>query len=153
MGVVGRHRVAALAIGAPAVVIVAIAILLIVARWPSALSHEASCGNVVNGSNYNPQPAQCLWNAYQARQAGQAVMVNLTVEGDPISYAVDVLGTAVRVSITSQDRFGPRGSFIYVCSGLTQKMATNGSGHLYLVATGCQGPQGFVDDSGRVTIP
>ncbi len=80
-------------------------------------------------------------------------MVDLTIEGDPITYTVELLGAAVRVSIQSKDRFGLQGLFVYACSGLTQKAATNGSGHVYLVATGCAGPQGFVDDSGHVTLP
>jgi hypothetical protein len=80
-------------------------------------------------------------------------MVDLTVEGDPVTYTVEVSGAAVRVSIQSKDRFGPQGFFVYACGGLAQKAAANDSGHVYLVATGCNGPQGFADDTGNVTVP
>lgn len=80
-------------------------------------------------------------------------MVDLTIEGDPITYAVVVSGTSVQVSIQSKDRFGLRGTFAYECTGLTQKAAANDSGHTYLLATGCAGPQGFLDDRGDLTIP
>jgi hypothetical protein len=108
----------------------------------------------VNGpAAYDPRPPACLLQAYQVGHPAHAVMVNLTVEGDPIDYTVEVLNSAVRVSIQSKDRFGQQGLFVYLCGALTQKAATNGSDHVYLVASGCTGPQGFVDDGGNVTIP
>jgi len=80
-------------------------------------------------------------------------MVNFTVEGDPVTYTVAVMPTSIQVSVQSQDRYGPPGLFNYNCTGFTQTPALNDPRHVYLVATGCQGPQGFLDDNGRLTIP
>lgn len=80
-------------------------------------------------------------------------MVDMTVEGDPVQYTIDLSGNRVRITIQSHDKYGPQGSFIYECSGLTQQPSANGTGHVYVVGTGCQGPSGFVDDTGRVIIP
>jgi hypothetical protein len=122
--------------------------------FPPSSRVGASCGNAVNGpQGYNSDPPDCLWSAYRRGQSAQAVIVDITPEGDPITYTVEVSSAAVRVSIQSKDKFGPQGLFVYACGGLTQKAATNGSGHFYLVATGCTGPQGFLDDSGDVTVP
>ena len=128
-------------------------VLLMLNSASGAVQDKASCGQVVNGTHYDAAPILCLWRAYQARQPARGVMTDLTVEGDPVIYTVAIMRAAVQVSVQSQDRFGPQGSFSYSCSGLTQKLATNGSGHVYLVATGCQGPPGYVDDSGQITIP
>ena len=80
-------------------------------------------------------------------------MVDFTVEGDQVTYTVMVMATSIQVSVQSQDRYGPQGLFSYACTGFTQKPALNDPGHVYLVATGCQGPKGFLDDDGRLTIP
>ena len=149
---VARHRPRAIAVGALAVTAVIIAFVSLTHRHSISTS-GASCGSVVNGPTYDSQPAECLWRAYQGHRTARAIMVDTTVEGDPIQYTVDISTSRVGITIQSQDRYGPQGSFIYDCSGLTQRPAINGSGHVYLVGTGCQGPQGFLDDSGRVTIP
>lgn len=80
-------------------------------------------------------------------------MVNVTPEGDPVTYTVTVSQAGVQVTVQSQDRFAPRGLFVYNCDGLSQQASVNGSGRIYLVATKCSGQQGYVDDGGNVLIP
>ena len=80
-------------------------------------------------------------------------MVNVTPEGDPVTYTVTVSETVVQVTVQSHDRFAPQGLFVYKCNGLSQMASVNGSGRMYLVATKCSGLQGYVDDDGNVLIP
>ena len=49
------------------------------------------------------------------------------------------------VAIDSQDRFGPRGRFMYACKSLAR---TRGA----LMAGDCSGPRAFMDGS-LITIP
>jgi hypothetical protein len=131
-------------------VLVALATGLI---FKQASAPSASCGSVVNGPSYHPEPVECLWRAYQDHRVAGAVMTNITIEGDPIAYSVEISTSTISLRIQSDDRFGQRGLYAYRCTGLARAPSVNGSGRLYLVATGCVGPQGFVDDAGRVTIP
>lgn len=152
-GWITRHARALPVIIGLAAALFLIGCLLALAGRSRASSNQPSCGVVANGSSYHTEPIDCLWRAYQAHQSAQAVMVDITVEGDPITYTVDLIGSEINVRIDSKDRFGPRGQFVYGCSGFARKTSTNNSGHAYLVATGCTGPQGYVDDGGKVTIP
>jgi hypothetical protein len=149
-----RRRLIVLAITVAALAAsVALAGLLIPREDEGIRGRQPSCGTVVNGAQYDATPTDCLWRAYSSSQPAQATMVNTTVEGDHITYVVNVLTDGVHVSIDSNDKFGPRGTFAYTCRGMTHKPSTNGSGRPYLVATGCTGPSGFVDDAGSITIP
>ena len=48
-------------------------------------------------------------------------MVNYTIEGDPISYAVNIISKGgIEVTIQSQDRYGPQGYFSYSCQAMTR---------------------------------
>jgi hypothetical protein len=114
---------------------------------------DVSCGQVVNVLHYNAQPPTCLWQAYMRHQYARAIMVNVTPEGDPVTYTVTVSQTGVQVTVQSHDRFAPQGLFVYSCNGLSQQASVNGSGRIYLVATKCSGLQGYVDDDGNVLIP
>lgn len=113
-----------------------------------------SCGMAVNsGIQYDPTPTNCLWRAYLSRSSGQAVVVNYTAEGDAVIYTIVILPTMrVNVSIQSQDRYGPQGSFGYACQTLLRRPYPALPQRFNLIATGCTGPVGFID-KGQVTIP
>jgi hypothetical protein len=122
---------------------------------PEARSNEPTCGRATNDArHYDSKPAECVWSAFSSGRKADAVITSITVEGDPIRYGVNVKPPSVAVDIWSQDRFGLSGHFRYSCSGLTHGAATNSASpaYIFLVATGCTGPRGYVDE-GRVIIP
>jgi hypothetical protein len=120
----------------------------------SAPASQPSCGRSVSGPfSYDARPTECLWQAYSAGTTAQAIVIQYTVEGDPITYAVNLKSAnRIDISIESQDRFGPKGSFAYSCHGLTRQAVLNPSVRFNLVVTGCTGPIDFLDGS-RLTIP
>ncbi len=120
----------------------------------SQLAGHPLCGQALNlGLNYDSHPPDCLWQAYTSGAAADAIMVDYTTEGDPVSYTVDIVSKErIQVSIQSQDRYGPQGSFAYVCQAMTRQPAAHLPGRFYLLLTGCSGPPDFLDGS-RLTIP
>ncbi|HKV30749.1 MAG TPA: hypothetical protein VJT14_07015 [Candidatus Dormibacteraeota bacterium] len=105
------------------------------------------------GLNYDSHPPDCLWQAYSRGAAADAIMVNYTTEGDPVTYAVDIASRErIQVTIQSQDRYGPQGTFVYMCQALAREPASQLPGRFYLILTGCSGAPGFLDGS-RLTIP
>jgi hypothetical protein len=134
---------------------VAVTLALIVGRFvtahqPATALVNPSCGRVVNDALFSDaRPTECLWKAYLAGTAAQAIIVQFTAEGDPITYAVNISSpTHVDIDIDSKDRYGPRGRFGYSCIDLTRHPTVR----VFLIATGCTGPQSFLDGS-NLTIP
>ena len=123
-------------------------------RQTTKLPANPSCGKAVNvDAGFDPRPDECLWHAYSAGRTAQAIITQYTVEGDPITFAVNLsAANEVDVRIDSQDRFGPKGTFAYVCHGLSREPAPNASAHPFLIATGCTGPIDFLDRA-RLIIP
>ncbi len=123
-------------------------------RPASRVAGRPSGGQAVNLSlNYDSHPPDCLWQAYTSGAAADAIMVNYTIEGDPVSYTVDIVSKErIHASIHSQDRYGPQGPFAYVCQEMSRQPAAQLPGRFYLVLTGCSGPPDFLDGS-RLTIP
>lgn len=116
------------------------------------LVRNAVCNALANSSTDNEAPATCLWDSYQQGRTATGTFATVTAEGDPVTYSIWILQrNLIRVTIQSRDRYGPRGTFDYTCSGLTWLGAANGVVHL--VATGCQGPAGYLDNAGRLTVP
>ena len=117
-------------------------------------ANEPSCGRAVNiDVNYDRRPPECLWQAYSTGKSANAIIVEYTVEGGPITYSVDIASAnQIQISILSQDRFGPRGSFAYACRSLVRQPASNLPGAFVLVAGDCTGPHDFLDGS-RLIIP
>jgi hypothetical protein len=150
-----RGRIWVIAAGALAMMVLIAALLIARGQRPAGrISGHPSCGQAVNlGLNYDSHPPDCLWQAYAGGRVADAIMVNYTTEGDPVTYAVTVVSKErIQVGIQSQDRFGPQGSFAYVCQTLMRQPAAQLPGRFYLVLTGCSGPPDFLDGS-RLTIP
>lgn len=148
-----RYFLLAIAIGGTAAIL---AILLSqFLNSAGANSKQPSCGRTTNDvRHYDSKPADCMLLAYTTDRIADAEIVSFTVEGDPVKYTLNVTPPSVRVAIWSQDRYGPTGYFTYTCSGLKREVAVNSvvPGYTYLVATGCSGPPGYVDN-GRVIVP
>src|SRR6266480_3203432 len=85
-----RLRVVAV-LGGLAIIAVVAGIFVLHGSWSGQVQDHPSCGHVVNSvNNYNAQVPGCLWRAYQAQETATGIMVNFTVEGDPITYTVTV---------------------------------------------------------------
>ncbi len=150
------RRVAKFALLAATVVVV-LAVLVsrtVPSHQPTNSLANPSCGNAVNkGNHFDPRPNDCLWQAYSNGTTAQAIVTEYTIEGDPITFAVNLsAANEVDVRIDSQDRFGPKGTFEYVCHGLSREPAPNASAPHFLIATGCTGPSDFLDHA-RLLIP
>jgi hypothetical protein len=134
---------------------VAVTLAVIVGRFvpahqPGTALVNPSCGRVENDALfYDGHPTECLWKAYLAGAAAQAIIVQFTAEGDPITYALSISSpTHIEIDIDSKDRYGPRGRFGYSCIDLTRHPTVS----VFLIATGCTGPPSFLDGS-NLTIP
>ena len=91
--------------------------------------------------------------AYMSGAAADAIIFNYTTEGDPVRYGVNIVSKErIKVNIQSHDRYGPQGSFAYVCQAMTRQPAAQLPGRIYLLLTGCSGPPDFLDGT-RLTIP
>jgi hypothetical protein len=112
------------------------------------------CGRSVNiGAAYDARPTECLWQAYSTGRPAKATVVQYTIEGDPITFAVDLASTEqIDVGIDSKDRYGPNGSFSYSCNGLSREPVLNIQGRFHLIVTGCTGPPAYLFES-RLNIP
>jgi hypothetical protein len=150
---VNRNAGFVLAAATTAVVLGVIVIRLTSSQPTSAPLDQPSCGRAVNsGSSHDARPTDCIWQAYLAGTTAQAIVVQYTTEGDPMTYAINLVSAnRIDVTIQSKDRFGPKGSFAYSCQGLTRQPAQNPSLY-FLVATDCSGPRDFLDGS-RLVIP
>lgn len=79
------------------------------------------CGEDQNrhGEGRDLQARECLWDAYVSNRAAAFRTVAYTVEGDPITYAVDALQRdRIQVLIDSEDNFGAEGQFLYTCTAM-----------------------------------
>jgi hypothetical protein len=143
--------------------LVAAGVILVIAAYgllnarggaPNRRDTGIDCGRSINVlMNYDPRPPVCLWNAYLSQKAAHADMTNYTVEGDPIEYLASIdASNAIHITVVSRDRYGPRGTFQYSCSGFAWQEAADPSERSYLIATGCAGAPDFVDGS-RLFIP
>jgi hypothetical protein len=151
------RRDARLVLAAAAIVVVVGAL---VARLAPSLQPPAPpvsppfCGRSVNiGPAYDARPTECLWQAYSTGKPAKAIVVQYTIEGDPVTFAVDLAsGEQIDVGIDSKDRYGPNGSFSYSCNGLSREPVLTLQGRFHLIVTGCTGPPGYLFES-RLIIP
>lgn len=113
-----------------------------------ANEERPSCGREVNvhGKGYDAAARDCLWTAYtKGTPAGLAITVH-TIEGDPITYTIQVRGaSALDVAIDNQDRFGARGKRRTTCTKLTKREAPEGR-YGFTLSSCAEGPS-------DITIP
>ncbi len=99
----------------------------------------------------------CLWQAYQASQPARFTTTAITVEGDPITFDVTVVGPGwITITVTSADKFGAQGTFHHRCGLMERqpaqsKVASDPAG--FRLGDCDDAGQGFVTDAGYLYIP
>lgn len=101
---------------------------------------------------YDVRPLECLWQAYSVGRAASGQTINSTVEGDQITFTVSVVSAQrLKARIDSNDRYGPRGQFNYVCQAMI-RVPSPGFPRTSYALTGCTGDPRWLD-TGQLTIP
>jgi len=129
---------------------------------PTPASELRQCGKevMVTSKPFEGKDAvarDCLWQAYQAGQPAQFTTTAITVEGDPITFHVTVLGPGwLTVMVNSADRFGAQGSFLHRCGMMERqpaqsKVASDPAG--FRLGDCDDAGQGFATDTGYLYIP
>jgi len=99
----------------------------------------------------------CLWQAYQAGQPARFTTTALTVEGDPITFDVTVVGPGwITIIVNSADKFGAQGTFHHRCGTMERqpapsKVVSDPAG--FRLSNCDDAGQGFVTDAGYLSIP
>jgi hypothetical protein len=97
------------------------------------------------GDGYDSKMRDCLWQAVQDGKPATFTTTILTVEGDPISYAVQAQapshGPGPRFSVLkdSKDHFGKQGQFTYACTAMERLPYQQDSSRYAFHLTGCAG--------------
>jgi hypothetical protein len=79
-----------------------------------------------------------LWNAYQAGRSAELALTHHTIEGDPITFTIQLRSKAIiEVVEDNGDRFGARGHRHSVCKVLERTPTANGRSGF--IAHGCAG--------------
>ncbi|WP_437656886.1 hypothetical protein [Sorangium sp. So ce1182] len=86
------------------------------------------CGTEVvrRGDGYNSAARECIWQAYRAREPSEFTTTRYTIEGDPVTYRLEVTVTGVVVVVDSKDRYALRGVFRHSCRNL-ERIAQEGA--------------------------
>ncbi len=109
------------------------------------------------GEGRDATARDCLWQAYQAGQPAQFTTTAITVEGDPITFAVTVVGPGwITIIVNSADKFGVQGTFQHRCGLMERQPAQSGvaSDPAGFRLSNCDDAgQGFVTDTGYLYIP
>lgn len=116
--------------------------------WVTARPSLPACGEEGTryGESRNVAARQCLFDAYQQGRTGELIVTETTVEGDPITRIIRVLGTkGVEVfADATHDRYGSGRWEAYRCSGLESVAANNSipdnrvPAEMVFVEEGCQ---------------
>ncbi len=99
----------------------------------------------------------CLWQAYQAGQPARFTTTAITVEGDPITFDITLVGPRwITVTVTSADTFGMRGVFPHRCGMMERQPAQSGvagdpAG--FRLSDCDHAGRGFVTDTGYLYVP
>ncbi|XXT18620.1 hypothetical protein WME94_51175 [Sorangium sp. So ce429] len=86
------------------------------------------CGTEVvrHGEGYNGAARECIWQAYRNREPSEFTTTRYTIEGDPVTYRLEVTVTGVVVVMDSKDRYALRGVFRHSCRNL-ERIAQEGT--------------------------
>ncbi len=99
----------------------------------------------------------CLWQAYRAGQPARFTTTALTVEGDPITFDIAVVGPGwIAITVNSADTFGARGVFNHTCATMDRQPAQSGGANdpAGFRLSDCDAAgQGFVTDIGYLYVP
>ncbi|WP_437547474.1 hypothetical protein WME95_46825 [Sorangium sp. So ce327] len=82
------------------------------------------CGTEVvkRGDGYNGAARECIWQAYRNHDPSEFTTTRYTIEGDPVTYRLEVTLTGVVVVVNSKDRYALRGVFRHECRNLERIM-------------------------------
>tara|TARA_Y100000310_G_C20657702_1_gene802867 strand:+ start:1329 stop:1757 length:429 start_codon:yes stop_codon:yes gene_type:complete len=79
---------------------------------------------------YNVEVRDCFYNAYLSCEPAKIKTIKTTIEGDPITQTLTILGQEgekckIKNDIDSQDNFGLKGQFENICYSLEKEDAEN----------------------------
>lgn len=99
------------------------------------------CGTEVvkRGEGYNAAARECIWQAYKDREPAEFTTTRYTIEGDPITYHVEVTLTGVVVVVDSKDRYALRGVFRHACRNFERIMQEGTDDRFGFALSGCSG--------------
>lgn len=99
------------------------------------------CGNEVSrhGSGYDAKARECIWQAYSAHEPAEFSTTRYTIEGDPISYRIQITPEGVVVTVDSKDRFGQQGVFTHTCQALERIKQEEQPDRFGFALSGCTG--------------
>lgn len=106
------------------VVLVIIASILITACTGKVSSTDPlQCGKEDEHEGFNTNARECLWQAFNKRNAAEFISTAYTDEGDPITQTVKILASgSIRViRDASKDKFGEQEIVTYSCQSIQQE--------------------------------
>ncbi|KYF64386.1 DUF4362 domain-containing protein [Sorangium cellulosum] len=99
------------------------------------------CGTEVvrHGDGYNGAARECIWQAYRNREPSEFKTTRYTIEGDPVSYHLEVTATGVVVVVDSKDRYAMQGVFRHACRNLERIMQEGTEDRFGFALSACSG--------------
>ncbi|WP_438016534.1 hypothetical protein WMF18_37910 [Sorangium sp. So ce315] len=99
------------------------------------------CGTEVvrRGDGYNGAARECIWQAYKNREPSEFKTTRYTIEGDPVSYHLEVTATGVVVVVDSKDRYALQGVFRHSCRNLERIMQEGTDDRFGFALSACSG--------------
>jgi len=129
---------------------------------PTPASGLRQCGTETKvtmrpGEGKDAAARDCLWQAYRAGQPARFTTTAITVEGDPITFDIAVVGPGwIAITVNSADTFGARGVFNHTCATMDRQPAQSGGANdpAGFRLSDCDAAgQGFVTDTGYLYVP
>ncbi|WP_434043829.1 MULTISPECIES: hypothetical protein [Sorangium] len=99
------------------------------------------CGTEVvrHGDGYNGAARECIWQAYRNREPSEFKTTRYTIEGDPVTYHLEVTATGVVVVVDSKDRYAMQGVFRHACRNLERIMQEGTEDRFGFALSACSG--------------
>lgn len=94
---------------------------------------------ITRGEGYNAGARECIWQAYRTREPAQFTTTRYTIEGDPITYRIEVTLRDIVVVVDSKDRYGLKGVFRHTCRNFERIMVDGSDGRFGFALSGCSG--------------
>jgi hypothetical protein len=112
-------------------------------KKPSAPQTPAlkPCGVEVNKRNtgYDAAARECIWQSYKSREPAEFTTTRYTIEGDPITYRIEIAPLGVVVVVDSRDRYGHKGVFRHTCRNFERIMQDGSKERFGFALSGCSG--------------